>query len=377
MASSAARSTETRLTKVLHLINGEHFSGAERVQDLLGLRLPEFGYQADFACVKPGKFMTARQATASRVIELPMRRRFDLWQARRIAQIVREEGYEILHAHTPRTALLAMTAVRVCQAKFVYHVHSPTSRDSTRRWRNWINQQVESWAMTQADRLIAVSGSLSRHLASLRVDSRKVRVVRNGVPPLAEIPPRETPAGSWTLGCVALFRPRKGIEVLLQALANLRNQGHEVRLRAVGPFETPQYQREIESLSQQLQLDEAVDWSGFTQDVNHELSQMDLFVLPSLFGEGLPMVVLEAMAAGVPVVASDVEGVCEAIRPEIDGMLAAPADAGDLTQKILAIISGRVSWSALRAAAIERQRDAFSDRSMAAATAAVYDELVR
>ncbi|EAQ80059.1 glycosyltransferase [Blastopirellula marina] len=371
------RPREVRTVKVLHLINGEHYSGAERVQDLLGLRLPEFGYHADFACVKPGKFLTSRQAETSQVFDLAMRHRFDLWRARDAARLIRDEGYEIVHAHTPRTALLAMLAIRGSATKFVYHVHSPTSRDSTRRFKNWVNQKVESMAMTKADRLITVSHSLSRHMRQLKVAAEKVRVVHNGVPPLAEVPSHNTPTDDWTLGCVALFRPRKGMEVLLQALANLRSQGQAVRLRAVGPFETPEYERDILALVDKLKLKDAIEWVGFTQEVNRELFKMDLFVLPSLFGEGLPMVVLEAMAAGVPVIASDVEGVCEAIQPKADGLLAIPGDADDLTKKILAVVSGEIHWSALRQAAIRRQRDSFSDRSMAAGTAAVYDELVR
>ncbi|TWT30108.1 glycosyltransferase [Blastopirellula retiformator] len=374
--SAAAPQTETGLKKVLHLINGEHYSGAERVQDLLGLRLPEFGYHADFACVKPGKFATSRRAQDCQVFELAMRHRFDLWRSRDVVRLVQEHGYKIIHAHTPRTALLAMLAARSCDAQFVYHVHSPTSRDSTRRFTNWVNQQVESWAMFQAARLITVSNSLSRHLASLHVPAEKVRVVHNGVPPLEEVPAREASQGTWTVGCVALFRPRKGIEVLLQALANLRSAGHDVRLRAVGPFETPEYEREIMALVAKLDLQAAIDWVGFTQDVNAELFQMDLFVLPSLFGEGLPMVVLEAMAAGVPVIASDVEGACEAIQSGVDGLLAIPADADDLTQKISSVVSGQVDWLSLRQAALLRQREAFSDRSMASGTAAVYDELL-
>ncbi|MCC9609356.1 glycosyltransferase [Blastopirellula sp. JC732] len=371
-----AQKAEVGLKKVLHLINGEHYSGAERVQDLLGLRLPEFGYHADFACVKPGKFATSRRATECQVFELAMRHRFDLWRSRDVVGLVQEHGYQIIHAHTPRTALLAMLAARSCDAQFVYHVHSPTSRDSTRRLTNWMNQQVESWAMFQAARLITVSNSLSRHLAQLHVPMTKVRVVHNGVPSLSDVPQRDAPNGSWTIGCVALFRPRKGIEVLLHALANLRGQGHDVRLRAVGPFETPEYQREIETLVAKLNLQHAIDWVGFTQDVNRELFQMDLFVLPSLFGEGLPMVVLEAMAAGVPVIASDVEGACEAIQPGFDGLLAIPADVDDLTMKISSVVSGEVDWLSLRQTALLRQRESFSDRSMAGGTAAVYDELL-
>ena len=110
--------------------------------------------------------------------------------------------------------------------------------------------------------------------------------------------------------------------MLLEALAVLRSRDVNVRLRAVGGFETPAYEAARSArLAERLGLADAIDWIGFTRGVNRELAKIDLFVLPSLFGEGLPMVVLEAMAAGVPVVASRVEGVPEAVRIARPGLL--------------------------------------------------------
>ena len=63
--------------KVMHVINGEFFSGAERVQDVLALRLPDYGYEVGFACVKPEKFSSCRNSTVP-VFETPMKSKFDL-----------------------------------------------------------------------------------------------------------------------------------------------------------------------------------------------------------------------------------------------------------------------------------------------------------
>jgi glycosyltransferase involved in cell wall biosynthesis len=156
----------------------------------------------------------------------------------------------------------------------------------------------------------------------------------------------------------------------------LRRQGIPVRLRAVGRFESPQYEAEITARVRQLQLTGQVFWSGFARDVTAELRQMDLLVLPSLFGEGLPMVVLEAMAAGVPVVASRVAGVPEAIRHGRDGVLVNPGDAEELAQAITDVADGRYDWSAMRSSALARQARLFSDRSMAAGVAGVYNEVL-
>lgn len=362
--------------KVAHVINGEHFSGAERVQDLLGKCLPSQGYDVTFICVKPGKFAEARSASDSPIVNLPMRNRFDLWQIQRLAQLAREEAFDLLHAHTPRTAMLAMGASYLTGIPFIYHVHSPTARDSTRRLQNWLNQRIEQTSIARAAKLICVSHSLAGHVRSLGVPAERIAVVHNGVPQVGELTEREKPQTEWTLGTVALFRPRKGLEVLLEAMAQLREKGHQVRLRAVGPFETPEYEAGIHAQVARLQLQDAIEWVGFTRDVNAQLRQMDLFVLPSLFGEGLPMVVLEAMAAGTPVVATDVEGVTEAIVDGRSGIVARPNDPAHLAERIEAVLTGHEDWQQIRQRAASRHAESFSDFAMACGVAAVYDKVL-
>ena len=134
---------------------------------------------------------------------------------------------------------------------------------------------------------------------------------------------------------------------------------------AVGSFETPDYERQVKRLASQLLLDSAIDWTGFARDIDREMAQMDLFVLPSLFGEGLPMVVLEAMSAGLPVVASAVSGVPEAIRDRCEGLLVEPSRPIDLADAIAQFVHGDVSWQSVSSAALLRHGECFSDVRMA------------
>lgn len=362
--------------RVLHLINGEHYAGAERVQDLLALGLPDLGYQVGFVALKPGKFGVARRSQETTLVELPMRSRLDLRPLRGIVDLVRREGYDLIHGHTPRSALLGAWAARRAGVPLVLHVHSPAARDTAHPWQNRRNAWLEWWSLRQAARVIAVSHSLGDYVRGRGLAAERLSVVPNGVPSGPLLTSREVPSCDWRLGVVALFRPRKGLEVLLAALAQLRGEGSPVRLRAVGGFESPDYERSIHRLVGELGLEDAVEWVGFTTDVAAQLGQLDLLVLPSLYGEGLPMVVLEAMAAGVPVVASAVEGVPEAIRDGRDGLLARPGDAADLAGAVRRLVTGQTSWSALRESAYRRQVEGFSDRSLAGGVAAVYDELL-
>lgn len=359
-------------TRVLQVINGEHFAGAERVQDLLAGTLPALGFPVSLACLKPGQFAQVRVHRDAPLRELAMRGRFDLRPVRTLIHMIRAEGFGLLHAHTPRALLLAGLASRWTGVPLLYHVHSPAARDSTRRWQNRINAAVERLFLGQCQAVITVSRSLRDDVLAHGLKADKVVAVPNGVPRRTPRPERGRAETAWTLGTVALFRPRKGIEVLLEALALLRAEGLPVRLRAVGGFESPAYEAEVKRLVEQRGLASAIDWTGFTRDVDRQLATMDALVLPSLFGEGLPMVVLEAMAAGVPVVASRVEGIPEAIEDGREGLLAKAGDAADLARVLRCLLRGEVDWHSLRQAALKRQAEQFSERSMAAAVAAVY-----
>jgi len=369
--SSEPIEAPTTTRRVLHVINGEHYSGAERVQDLLAQRLVEFGFEVGFACVKPGDFADRRSCRDADVQDFPMRNRFDLGVARQLATQIQQERFELVHAHTPRSVLVGRLAARA-NVPLVYHVHSPTACDSTRALINWINAATEKWSIRKAAMLIAVSPSLRQRMIADGVPESQIVCVPNGVPSVPFDEHRAPPTDTWTLGTIALFRPRKGIEVLLEALALLRQKGLPVQLRAVGPFETKIYEKEVRRRADELGLASAIQWTGFSRDVHAEISQIHLFVLPSLFGEGLPMVVLEAMAAGVPVVASRVEGIPYAIQDGEQGVLVTPNDATALAGGIEQIISGNLDWLTLRKQAYIRHAETFSDRAMAQGIADVY-----
>lgn len=369
--------TQVDTVKVLHLVNGEHYSGAERVQDLLAMALPRFGYSIGFVCVKPDRFPDSRQSVEAELHSVPMKSKFDLGCVNKVVEIFRQGGYRVLHAHTPRTLLIGRLAARKLECPLVYHVHSPVGRDSEKGLRNWFNSKFEKWSLRGVDRMICVSTSLAGYMEELGHAPELLSVVSNGVPVLDELPPRPAPEHPWTIGTMALFRPRKGTEVLLTAIAALKKQGIGVNLRAVGPFETPEYQSEIMALVDELGIGERVEWTGFQQDVNYQLQQMDIFVLPSLYGEGLPMVVLEAMANGVPVVASCVEGIPEAVRHQTDGLIFEPGNSDDLATKLAQIVGNVRLWSRYGESSLMRQRTKLSDLSMARGVAEIYDDLLQ
>jgi glycosyltransferase involved in cell wall biosynthesis len=368
-----ARPTTVR---VLHLINGEHYAGAERVQDLLALRLPEFGVEPALACLKPDRFPVLRRSQATPLYALPMRNRWDFRPAAKLARLLRRERFDLLHTHTPRAALIGQIASALSGVPMIHHVHGQTATEIRRRWWSGLMARVERISLSRAAAVIAVSPTAARYMAMHGIVESRLRVVPNGVPAQDTLLPRSSPRGEWTLGTIALFRPRKGLETVLNGLSLLRRQGFSVRLRAVGSFETADYQREVMQYAAGLQLEGQVDWLGFQSDIDRQLAKMDLLVFPSLLAEGLPMVPLEAMAAGVPIVASRVDGVTDLIRDGIEGLLCRPGDADDLAAAVARIIRGELDWQTLRRRAHRRQREEFSDQAMAASIAQLYREVL-
>lgn len=362
--------------KVLHVINGEHYAGAEKVQDLLAMRLSEYGFDVGFACIKPQQFARMRQSQEAPLYETAMQNRLDLRPAWQLARLVRQEGYRLLHTHTPRTALVGQLAARLAKVPMVHHAHGQTAVEVNRHLWNRLNAMVERTSLRRAARVIAVSESTVRYLRRQGIPDRVISMIPNGVPSPGELAPRPTPSGNWTIGTVALFRPRKGTETLLEALAILRAKDLPVSLRAVGRFETEAYGAEVKNRVRELGLESAVHWSGFSKNVNRELEQIDLLVLPSLLAEGLPMVVVESMAAGVPVVGSRVDGITDVIRHGEDGLLVAPGDAVELADQIARVIRGQIDWGELRQHASVRHRECFSDGVMAQRVANTYREVL-
>ena len=374
--SDASFVPRTSTVRVLHVINGEHYAGAERVQDLLAQRLPDFDIDVAIACIKPDRFPTDRHCQATPLFSLPMRSRFDLRPAWRLARLVRAQRFDIIHTHTPRTALIGQIAARLTGVPLVHHVHGHTATEVGRGWLAKLAAHTERGSLKRAAAIIAVSPSSAEYICRWGVAAGQIHLVPNGVPRRSDLPARSAPDGTWTLGMIALLRPRKGLEVLLEALAILFHRGLPVRLRVIGGFESEQYQEQSLRLADELGVTKLVDWRGFRQHINRELNEIDLLAMPSILPEGMPMAVLEAMSSGVPPIGSRVDGIADVIRDGHDGLLVPPGEPHALAGVIAGVISGKHDWRQLRASTLASHAAKFSDKAMAAGVAQVYGHVM-
>jgi glycosyltransferase involved in cell wall biosynthesis len=166
----------------------------------------------------------------------------------------------------------------------------------------------------------------------------KMHVVRCGVP-FDRLPPKSAASGSPTIICVGRLSPEKGQTGLLRAFARMRSKHPGAVLRLVGDGPDRDV---LERLALELAIESAVTFAGRLpeQDTLAEIARADMLVLPS-FMEGLPIVLMEAMALGVPVISSRVAGIPELVSDGKTGLLFAPSNWDELAQCIERLLSDR------------------------------------
>ncbi|MDT1064620.1 glycosyltransferase [Paracoccus sp. CPCC 101403] len=228
-------------------------------------------------------------------------------------------------------------------------------------------------AAKRLDALISVSlaarESWAAALVAMKCDGLQAQAIQNGI----ALPPAVHHGGDGLeLLCVGRFTPQKRHRILLAALARLRRDGTLARLRLVGlgPGE-----RAIRRWADRLGLAGAVEFLGRREDVSDLMAQADLLVLPSAF-EGLPLVLLEAMAIGLPVVATDVCGSREALG-QGHPWLVQPGSSRALADALASALADPAGRASAAAAGRSRWAETFTDARMAASVLTIYRALLR
>ncbi len=212
-----------------------------------------------------------------------------------------------------------------------------TSRCDDGFWKEPRHILANRIANLFTDRITANSAGVAAYLrARERVKDSRFLVVPNGVSlPAPALRPRA--GGMIRIGCLGNIRPIKGYEHLLEALSLLRERGDWETVIA-GRVLDPEYARRLEESVHELGLAGRGGFSGEAADAEAFLQGLDVFVLPSL-SEGFSNSLIEALAAGLPVVATAVGGNPEVIRPGMDGLLVPPADARSLARALEEVLT--------------------------------------
>lgn len=285
--------------------------------------------------------------------------------------------HDVIHAHCAYPdGLAAVDFGRRTSTPVVTTVHGHDLKDLARdrRWRPLVQE-----ALTASDAVIAVSEELEGLAAGLGVAAERLHRVPNGVdcelfrPGAGAADLRRAGEGGWKLIYVGRFDPAKGLGVLLDAMALLRAEDRQVTLELIGSNPSSGTGGEFVEQAQRLGISDRVHFRGEVPwaQLPAIYAAADIFVLPS-FSEGLPLVLLEAMACGLPVVSTRCGGPEEVVSAAV-GRLAQVGSVEDLAAGLQAVIDGYADYDR---SAIRRLAEARYDyRNVAAAIHRIYQSL--
>jgi glycosyltransferase involved in cell wall biosynthesis len=345
--------------RVLQLVNGELYAGAERVQEMLLRLLDRRRFRPVCVALMDGAFVRRAHEQKLPVDVVPMWERWDLTVVARLIRYIREHQIDIVHTHTVRTNLVGRLAARLSGVPVITHVHSSPLHEWENPLKSRLNWRVERLTRRWTDRFICVSSYLRDQLLSEGVPAERIAAISNGLEPEWFCCSDHSGArqekmrlcrrlgvsrDARLVAMVAWFRPLKGVETFLEALAQLKGgaarSDEEVVGLLVGGFASKRYRRRVDEQVCRLGLTKKVYPLGFqgAEGVRGILKVCDVAVLPSHRPEGLPISLVEAMALGKPVIATAVGGIPEVVRDGETGLLISPGDGQALTRALLRIL---------------------------------------
>jgi glycosyltransferase involved in cell wall biosynthesis len=351
--------------RILH-VDPERAWGGGEVQVVSLLReLARRGHESIVAAVANAPLAHAAAAAGARVVDCPIANHVDLRAVPRLRRLART--VDVVHFHTARAHAMAPWIGRGVRRIVTRRM------DYVPRGGPWVRFLYNH----AVDRVIAISEGVRRALLEAGVADARIRVVPSGVDAAAFAAPpgaRATVRASWGVAddevaaiVVGALERRKGHAVLIEAAARL---GAASRVRYVfcggGTLEE-------ELRARAAAAGVRVDLVGFRDDVARCLAGADMAVLPSL-QEGLGVAALEAMAAGLPVVASCVGGLAEAIADGETGRLVPVGDVAALAAALEVLARDAALRRRMGAAGRERVQTRYSAAAMAEGTLACYSE---
>ena len=362
---------------VLYLITELDVGGAQTALLRLLTGLDRDRFSPTVVCLYNGDATVARQirALGIPVTDLGMNAKWR-WDAFwRLYRLLRRKRPAILHTWMFHANIPGRVLGRLAGVPIV--ISSERTMGQERRWRYWLSRITDRLT----DRVICVAGRVADFAAqTIGISPDKLVVIHNGIP-LEDFQPGDRvvaraglgiPTSACVVGTVGRLHPVKGTSYLLEAFADLAPGHAEAILLLVG--DGPQ-RTQLEELARCLGVSERVRFLGNRSDVSRLLQAMDVFVLASVW-EGMPNAALEAMAVGLPVVATGVGGTPEAVVDGETGLLVPPRDPDGLAQAIARLLRDPELWRTMGQAGRRRVEQHFSVEQMVRQTERLYEELL-
>lgn len=348
--------------RILHVIPYGGMGGAGQIViDLVQHQLADPRFDPCVAVLTNGDFGGA--LPSDRVFELgaSLERGASLTRLRRFRELVGRLGPQLIHSHLwPASSCVQAATTGMNRLHHVVHIHdaqpSLTGNDMRTRIRKGL---LRLPLMLGSPSYIAVAESVRKFsMRELGIPSRSIRTILNGTDVAGvSLLPTLPAASPFTIGAAGRFAAEKGYRYLIEAVHQLTVNGRDVRLLLAGDGGL---RADYQSRIAELDIEQNVEFLGDVSSMGDFYRGLNACVFPSILPEGLPLVVLEAMAAGVPIIATTCGGTGEAISDGITGLVVEPRDAGGIASAVEWLMDDADRGERLRVCAredIERRFD--------------------
>jgi glycosyltransferase involved in cell wall biosynthesis len=366
---------------VMLMIEAVGHGGAERVAEELALHTDPTRFRRSVLVTRPLDRVTGSAEAYERLRDsgvevhlLNRRNTLDRRALQRLVGLLRSRHVDVLHAHMFGSNVWAALLGHPLGVPVVV-AHEHTWSFEGQPLRKVLDHHVVA---RFSDQVIAVSEADRRRMIdTVRMPAERVTLIPNGITWTGGGDPsavrRELGIGpdAPVLVQTAVLREQKAIDVMVSAMAILRDTHPDARLLVAGPGDPAQ----LRALAAELGLAERVLFLGGREDVADLLAAANVGVLSSDF-EGMPLAVLEYMAAGLPVVSTRVGGVPEMVKDGESGLLAPPRDPRALAAALARLLDDPALARTMGERGRSRQRERFSGQAMTARVDALYEELL-
>jgi glycosyltransferase involved in cell wall biosynthesis len=362
--------------KILQICSARELGGGERHLADLANGLARRGHEVYAAVIPSSPLLAGLSSVPTKnIAELPMRNSLNVATGLKLARLVRQHEIDIVHAHVARDYPLAALATRRTDARLVLtrHVLFPLNR-------------IHRLTLRRTARVIGVSQAVTQGLRAQGIfDPDTIVLIHNGIDVdrfakgREDFAPREQSMNKkLRVGMIAHLAPIKGQEDFIRAAAIVRGLRDDVEFIIAGEDKSHngEHRQSLEDLIDQLKLNQQVRLPGWVEDISELLSTFDLFVSPAR-SEPFGLSIVEAMAAGVPVLATMSEGAQEIIEDDQTGRLAPIGDVEALAKGISELLSDSKERIRLSGNARRGVRERFSLDQMLSATEQVYREVLK
>lgn len=349
----------------------------------LALQLGAHGHEAEVAGPQEATAYERLEVAGIKVHRTPLCRGYlhphrDLAALYRLRGLLRGGGYDLVHGHSAKAGALSRLAARGARVPAVYTPHCyPFIVDASAAWRGLTAFGERRLAPLTATTICVCEDERRTALARGVGPAERLRVIYNGSEACRDVEPdpalAEMRAKGPLAAVIAVLRHQKRIDVFLDAAPLVFERLPDARLAVVGegPLREKLHAR---AAALGLDRDERFAFLPFHPPSARHLLATDVYVLSSAW-EAFPIGVLEALACGVPQVATDVGGTREVVDQET-GILVPPRDAPALADALVELLSDSERRERLAAASRARHTERFNLADMVAATAALYDRVL-